>query len=325
MIFIQPSYEIVPQVDDLLGAYERAEIGARTCYKSENVIKKNENGRSETAKAFVEKLMNVNKHGSIGEHGAIYLTTKERYYFPDSCSWEMKILDPDIKKYIDNPYSWVNYRMGYFYITTNLRVINENNLWKDLENPKFVLGKTPDHEERLTIRFNTQIAITREANRHRANSPSEQSTRYCNYSKDKFGNEVNINVPEFVKDEPKLKEYESNKDEVFFGYCEEIAHMPHSNKDFETCCDYTFDIVDYWLFGNLAAEFAYQGMIRKGAKPEQARTVLPLDTNSELVHTAYISDWIKFLKLRCAENAHPDIRALALKIREDFKNNGWWE
>ena len=135
---------------------------------------------------------------------------------------------------------------------------------------------------------------------------------------------MNINVPEFVKDEPKLKEYESNKDGVFFNYCEEIAHMPYDKKDFETCCDYTFDIVDYWLFANLAAEFAYQGMIRKGAKPEQARTVLPLDTNSELVHTAYVSDWINFLKLRCAENAHPDIRVLALQIKEDFIKNGLW-
>lgn len=320
MIFIKPKYEIIYQKDDILGAYEQSEIGARTCYKSENGIKKDEKNRSLTAKDFVSKLMNVNKHGSIAEHGAVYLSIKEHYISTSPAYQDVKVLSYQIKKYYENEYSWVNYKDGVFYITTNLRVINENNWWHDLEDTKIKIGKTENHEERLTIRFTTQIAISREANRHRVHSPSEQSTRYCNYSKDKFGNEVNINVPEFVKNENKLKQYDNtiNKESWLKNYCHTICN----DYDYDNI-DKQFSIVDYWLFGNLAAEFAYQGMIRLGAKPEQARTVLPLDTNTELVHTAYIYDWIQFIKLRCAPNAHPDIRVLATQMKEEFILSGW--
>lgn len=319
MIFIKPHYEIIPQIDDILGAYEQSEIGARTCYKSENAIKYDEDGRSLTAKSFVEKLMNVNKHGSIAEHGAVYLSIRENYTIINPKHWDIKTLSKQIKKYCENKFSWVNYKDGVFYITTNLRVINENNWWNDLEDPNVTIGYTTNHEKRVTIRFKTQIAISREANRHRVHSPSEQSTRYCSYVKDKFGNEVNINIPEFVKDDDKLKQYEntSNKEAWLKNYCRHIIC-----NDYESV-DNQFSIVDYWLFGNLAAEFAYKGMIRLGAKPEQARTVLPLDTNTELVHTAYVYDWIQFIKLRIAPNAHPDIRVLASEMKKDFIENGW--
>ncbi len=88
---------------------------------------------------------------------------------------------------------------GKDYITTNLRVLAENKAMDDLKYlSNYEEGK---HELRITVHFTTQISITREYNRHRANSMAEQSTRYCNYSKNKFDNEITINLPTWVEAE----------------------------------------------------------------------------------------------------------------------------
>ena len=81
----------------------------------------------------------------------------------------------------------------------HLRVLAENKAMDDLKYlSNYEEGK---HELRITVHFTTQISITREYNRHRANSMAEQSTRYCNYSKNKFDNEITINLPTWVEAE----------------------------------------------------------------------------------------------------------------------------
>lgn len=82
------------------------------------------------------------------------------------------------------------------------------------------------------------------------------------------------------------------------------------------------DAIDWWYFGNLAAEMAYMNLIRLGKKPQEARVVLPLDTNTDLVHTAFVSDWKHFFDLRAHGTTgapHPDAKALALPLYELFK------
>lgn len=299
----------------LAGAYEQAEIGARICYKSENVIKYDEHGNSLTAEGFVDKLVKVNKHASIAEHGAIYLK------IPKS--------DDLVSKYSNNKYSVVRFDNEFAYITTNLRVIYENEWFDDVN--EFIVDKSKHHVPRLSFIFNSQCAISREAHRHRVNSPSEQSTRYCNYSKGKFGCELSISIPIFAEDCWQIKEYQTmeNRSSMFRKYCQCIASNIDNPENFE-------DMFDYWMFGNLASEYAYLGMLKKGAKTDWARTVLPLDTHTEFMHSAYIWDWFNFLKLRCSSNAHQDIRVIAnqmLKIlidqgyfsKEEFEkyDNGW--
>jgi hypothetical protein len=83
---------------------------------------------------------------------------------------------PDINKYV-------------YHITTNLRVLVENDWLDDL---KYLCEPTEFHEKRITVKFITGIDISRETNRHRVNSISEESTRYCNYSLGKFGNSINV-------------------------------------------------------------------------------------------------------------------------------------
>ena len=92
--------------------------------------------------------------------------------------------------------------------------------------------------------------------------------------------------------------------------CEDIATWNTAN----------WSPIDYWMFANLATEFSYMSLIGLGWKPQEARVVLPLDTNTEVVYTAFESDWKHFIELRTSTAAHPDIRILAEEIKKEIYN-----
>ncbi|MCH5167839.1 MAG: FAD-dependent thymidylate synthase [Erysipelotrichales bacterium] len=307
MYFIEPKVEIIDQKPGKQGIFEQIEKGARICYKSENKTEFNEEGESLTARKFVDNILNVKKHTSVAEHGTVYLK------FP--------IDDKNVEKYCNNKYSKVVSDPDYLYVTTNYRVLLENNWLDDLKAPYLCEVPEDKHIRRITVKFWTQVAIAREAHRHRVHSPSEESTRYCNYSKDKFGNEISICEPEFLKNEGsyyKIASYDNtkNKEAWLLNYCRTISS------------DYNnpwFDKVDYWLFANIACEYSYLGMIKLGAKPEEARTILPLDTKTEFYHTAFEDDWKTFLDMRTANVAHDDIKVLAHDLKKQFIERGYKE
>ena len=280
-----PQYEIWMQNPGELGIYQQIERAGRVCYKSEN------NTTEDSAKPFVGRMIE-HEHFAMLEHGTVYLTCNHG----------------ELPLYASNNFSHVNKIEGKDYITTNLRVMAENKTLEDLKyRTDFEKGK---HELRITVHFTTQIAITREYNRHRANSMAEQSTRYCNYTKNKFGSEISINLPTWVKGD-----LETN-DEKFVELCEDVAN--------EETNDWT--PIDAWLFANQAAEFAYMKLIAMGCKPQEARVILPLDTNTELVHTAFVSDWKHFFDLRALGTTgapHPDAKILAEPLYEEFKERGY--
>ena len=281
----KPQYEIWMQNPGELGIYQQIERAGRVCYKSEN------NTTEDSAKPFVGRMIE-HEHYAMLEHGTAYLTCNHG----------------ELPLYASNKFSHVNTIDGKDYITTNLRVMAENKTLEDLKyRTDFEKGK---HELRITVHFTTQIAITREYNRHRANSMAEQSTRYCNYTKNKFGSEISINLPTWVKGD-----LETN-DEKFVELCEDVAN--------EETNDWT--PIDAWLFANQAAEFAYMKLIAMGCKPQEARVILPLDTNTELVHTAFVSDWKHFFDLRALGTTgapHPDAKILAEPLYEEFKERGY--
>lgn len=281
----KPQYEIWMQNPGELGIYQQIERAGRVCYKSEN------NTTEDSAKPFVGRMIE-HEHYAMLEHGTVYLTCNHG----------------ELPFYASNKFSHVNTIDGKDYITTNLRVMAENKTLEDLKyRADFEKGK---HELRITVHFTTQIAITREYNRHRANSMAEQSTRYCNYTKNKFGSEISINLPTWVK-----CDLETN-DEKFVELCEDVAN--------EETNDWT--PIDAWLFANQAAEFAYMKLIAMGCKPQEARVILPLDTNTELVHTAFVSDWKHFFDLRALGTTgapHPDAKILAEPLYEEFKERGY--
>lgn len=286
------------------GVYKQIEIAGRTCYQSE------QNAILTTAKNFVDKL-EKNGHLSMLEHGAVYLkiprqalvngeVTKDKWYVLMN------------NQYIKHK---ANMTDGVVYFSTNYRVIVENGLRDYL---CYMTNPTEWHEKRVTVKFVCDIGVSREFNRHRANSMAEQSTRYCNFSKERFGSQLNVICPpEFkIDDMGKMLAcwgmgHKTSK--VFRGMCDAITQEK----------DHLFDCLDLWVFANLAAEWAYLKLIDLGWRPEQARRILPLDTKTELVHTAFVSDWKHFFDLRCASNAHPQAQQLAIPLYKEFQNKGW--
>lgn len=237
------------------------------------------------------------EHYAMLEHGTIYLVCNHG----------------ELPLYLNNKFSRCNTIDGKDYITTNLRVLAENKAMDDLKYlTDYEEGK---HELRITVHFTTQISITREYNRHRANSMAEQSTRYCNYSKNKFDNEITINLPTWVAAEG-FDGSEDPSDYQLSDLCLDIAE----NRSAE------WNKLTTWIFANEAAEFAYMQLIKAGCKPQEARAILPLDCNTELVHTAFISDWKHFFDLRALGTTgapHPDAKVLALPLMEEFKKKGY--
>lgn len=294
MKFLQPSFEIWQQEAGIDGIYRMIERAGRVCYKSENHVD------NQSARPFVERLI-ASKHTAMLEHGTVYLVTDQA-----------KLAE----RYIQNPFSVVHTFNTKNYITTNLRVLVEQGWMDDLQ---YLYKQQPQHEPRITVHFTTQVSITREFNRHRSHSMAEQSTRYCNYSKDKFGGEININVPEWITNCEKLSATEQvgNFNMQFINYCRSIVDS-NGNTNWTD-----FDV---WLFANLAAEFSYMQLIALGRKPQEARAVLPLDVNTELIHTAFLHDWQHFFNLRALGTTgapHPDAKAIAQPLYEVFKQNGW--
>lgn len=135
----------------------------------------------------------------------------------------------------------------------------------------------------VTFRIICDRGVTHEIVRHRLASYAQESTRYCNYSKDKFGNELT-----FIK--PLFWEEGSAQYKLWYNMCEE-------------------------------AEQAYMALINAKATPQEARSVLPNSLKTEIVVTMDVREWRHFLKLRCAPDAHPQMREVALEILRQFRES----
>ncbi len=119
-----------------------------------------------------------------------------------------------------------------------------------------------------------------ELTRHRLASFSVESTRYANYSKDKFGNEITVIKPFFWKeDSPQYQEWE---------------------KAMRAC------------------ESSYMALIENGAKAQEARSVLPNSLKTDIIITANIREWIHIFNLRCHKASHPQMRQIMLPLLDEF-------
>ena len=275
MKLIKPSVEIIKQEKyDLLHVFKFIELAGRTCYKSENKI------TEDSASEFVDRMIKSG-HGSMLEHGTIYLT------IPVS-----DISNPIIYKYILNSYSKIFIDFINSYITTNYRVLLENNWLDDL---KYISEPYLFHTKRTTVKFICDRGVSHEFVRHRVFSFAQESTRYCNYTKDKFNNELTFIIPCWIKD---LEEGN------YYAYCEY-----HHSKN---------DASKRWFDSCMSSEFVYTNLIEEGWKPQEARTILPNSLKTELIMTGFNDDWENFFKLRCAPNAHPQAKELADMLKDKF-------
>jgi thymidylate synthase (FAD) len=137
-----------------------------------------------------------------------------------------------------------------------------------------------EHES-ITVRFICDRGVSHEIVRHRLASFSQESTRYCNYSKAKFGKELTLIRPFFWKDDP-----------------EKYA---------------------VWQDTMQCIENNYNKLIEMGAKPEEARSILPNSLKTEIVVTMNLREWRHFFSLRADAHAHPQMRELAVPLLKQFQ------
>ena len=288
MKLIKPSFEIWNQPAGLEGVYKQIERVGRVCYKSEDKI------TEDSAKPFVDRMIKSG-HGAMLEHGTVYLKV-------------FNVIENSelIDKYKSNKYSVVkegteayNCHGDILYgsckcITTNYRVLVENGWLDDL---KYICEPTEYHEKRITVHFVCDRGVSHEFVRHRVMSFAQESTRYCNYSKDKFGNELTFIQPCWLDDE-RLKLYgpyhtvirDKSLESIF------IASLNNAEKDY-------IDLIDL------------------GWKPQEARAVLPNSLKTELVVTGFVSDWNHFFDLRARGTTgapHPQAKELAEPLMKEF-------
>lgn len=262
MKLINPSVELITQTSGLEGIYKQIERVGRVCYKSEDKI------TEDSAKPFVERMIK-SQHLAMLEHGTVHLAASDDS--EDLIFW----------KVANSPYSKVvcNDRANMLYVTTNLRVIAELNAWEVID--KYLCEPTELHIKRICLKFITSIGVSREFNRHRTASIAEQSTRYCNYSKEKFGGEVTFVLPNWMTS-------------PIWDENDRAGHIfPQTMK---------------------ISEDIYLELLSEGWQPQQAREVLPLATATEVVYTAFEDDWEHFFDLRyrgTTGQPHPNAQQVA--------------
>ena len=288
MKLCKPSFEIWEQSAGLEGVYKQIERAGRVSHKSEDRI------TEDSAKTFVERMMKM-KHLSTCEFGTVYLYID--YHNPSFG----KIID----KYSSNEYSKCIVFPNEVCISSNYRVLVENNWLDDL---KYLCEPTKYHHKRYTVKFICDRAILAEFTRHRKFSFMAESTRYCNYSKGKFNSELTFIIPCWM-DIPEGSIDLGNYDKTSTRYKDGNIYIidtkpPYVGVDFiRSLCE---------------AEANYLSIVRNGWKPEQARNVLPLSLKTELYMCGFAEDWEKFFELRCAANSHPQARELAVPLKEEF-------
>lgn len=145
----------------------------------------------------------------------------------------------------------------------------------------------------LSVKFTVDRGVSHELVRHRIDSFAQESTRYCNYKKDKFGSECTyIDLANGMSLDPKMKNMS----------VDEITH-----------------ILSEWETAMIDAENHYMRMLELGATPQIARAVLPNSTKTEITITANYREWRNFFKLRTAMVAHPQMREVTIPLLNDLK------
>lgn len=145
----------------------------------------------------------------------------------------------------------------------------------------------------LSVKFTVDRGVSHELVRHRIASFAQESTRYVNYSLDKFGNEINvIHIEKGIALDKKMDNMDANA----------IAA-----------------IIEEWEMAMEDAERHYMKMIDLGATPQIARSVLPSSTKTELIITANYREWRAFFKLRIPAAAHPQMREITIPLLDELK------
>lgn len=241
-------------------------------------------------------------HLSVFEHGIVHLK------LPLTIAQGIM----QSKRFTNNHYSRSKIYGDYCYVTTNMRVIIENAWINALEFIDNTNG-CPYYEATATISFTTNIGVSRELNRHRCHSISEESTRYCAYDKGKFGNGITVAKLPWIPDIDPTDEGHDYS-EGFFNDNEVF-----DNNVIEEQYTDNWTAVDWFFYGLQICDLVYRKTRELGWTAQQAREILPLNTKTQVVHTAYLNDWYQWCLIRADEisgKVHPCMKFVANRVKE---------
>ena len=314
MKLIKPRFEIIEPtgytIDDI---YKSIELAGRVSHKSEDKITET------SAKAFVGRMLNM-KHLATCEFGTVYLTYTSSIKNEEDRKF--------ILKYIVNPYTRIEseilevssygeplpeQKIGEeieitkikSYITTNYRVLVENNWLDDLQ---YLCEPTEYHHKRYTVKFTCSRSISHEFVRHRTFSFMQESQRYCNYHLGKFNKEITCIHPIWFTHDLANKSFIDGN----------LGILKHSPIDGYTTREEVFirNLMDVGEW--------YMELLDNGLKPEEAREILPNATKTELYMCGFAEDWKHFFELRDdKQHAHPQAYELAHPLHEEFIKRGY--
>ena len=276
MKLIQQSFEILEQTDfSLIGIKKFIERCGRVCYKSENRI------TDDSYEKFVNMLVKRD-HARPLEFGTVHL----KMYISDF----HKLRDTLC---INNMWNdqWIKYHYvgNLTYVTTNYRYYLAIIKVFPSAEKDFAPQDDELYPKRYTVHFITSRGIMDEFRTHVGLSHLAESSRYCSYDKNRFGNELTFIIPNWVNTNCPNKEQEGPS----------VASIE-------------------WSTAMLDAEASYMNLIKMGCTAQEAREVLPLSVKSELISCGFEDAWSNFFYRRCAKDAHPMAREIATKVRDKF-------
>ena len=279
MKLIKQSFEFINQTDfSLVGIKKHIERCARVSYKSEDKI-------TDTSYEKFVNMLESRGHDRPLEFGTVYLDIPTKDLEPG-----YEYINA-VGKYALNPWSIKEDFDNHAYISTNYRVIKDNHWEGDLQ---YLCEPTEHHHKRYTVHMILDRGVMDEFRTHVGLSHLAESTRYCNYSKDKFGNELTFIQPCWLNNE-KLKLYgpyhtvirDKSPESIF------IANLNNVERD-------------------------YLDLIKLGWTPQQARSILPLGIKSELISCGFEDAWENFFYRRDAKDAHPMAQEIAKPMHQKF-------
>lgn len=315
MKLVKPSHEIIEQEPGIEGIYKQIELAARNCYKSEPV-------EGVTSKDFVDRMVKRG-HLSTLEHGTVYLKYDDSPITGRDELGDYSYKNPNPLKWLSyDSYSKVNVVDNIWYVTTNYRVLSSMSKYMYENTIKCLCEPTEFHEKRITVKFTSNIHFYKDITRHRRMSFAIESTRYCNYSKDKFGNELTFIMPAWV-DESKLpKGTIINHDDMGDLIGEHYFHLTGKETSYFKPWIVTSEM--NFVAALQVSEQLYLELINQGWQAQQAAEVLPQATKADIIMTGFVSDWKHIFNLRTSIIAatgkpHPEVSRLMDPLYKEFK------
>lgn len=286
MKLINQSFEILEQKDfTLVGIKKFIERCGRVCYKSEDKM------TDTSYEKFVDMLVKRN-HTRPLEFGTVHLRIPEGV-------WNDMVLALATNYHYSTNWVQAKLHFGEYFITTNYRYyLFLTEIYPEIEK-YFTEEDNELFPKRHTVHFVLSRGIMDEFRTHVGLSHLAESTRYCNYSKDKFGNQITFIQSSWIILDKEIAPINE--------LCLLSGQYDRENPNLR----YLASLVD--------ANYAYVLLLNKGWTPQQARDVLPLSVKSELISCGFEDAWSNFFYRRCANDAHPMAREIAIPLQEKFK------